>query len=323
VTKPIQLLITGGTGFIGRALLRKLLKESPIGRSISVISREPTAFINKYPGLGTSVRLIKANVTNRHSLPFTMRFDQVIHAVSDTIAQDAGAGPDIGNEIIIGTKNILELAKASGARRFLFLSSGAVYESHSFASSGVCESKFIPSESNYHRGRDIYSEAKRTAEALCLSYLEKEKFDVLIARCFSFVGCDLPLQAQFAIGNFIYDALRSREITVLGTGNALRAYLDQSDLADWLLKILELGQAGRTYNVGSDQAITTKKLALMVRAILAPDKSVTILGDSAADNLARSIYIPDISRIREELGVHIRISLPDAIRNAAYNRTSD
>jgi len=323
VIRPIELLLTGGTGFIGRALLRTLRSKTSPARNIWVISRDPKAFMNQYPTLGNSIRLIKADVTNRESLPFTMKFDQVIHAASDTITQRTGRRPDIGNQIVVGTRNILELAKTSGARRFLFLSSGAVYGSHSFTEVGVSETQFLPSALDHLRGSDTYSDSKRTAEALCRSYFEESALDVLIARCFSFVGRDLPLTAQFAIGNFIYDALRGNEITVSGSGNALRTYLDQSDLADWLLRILEFGRAGEIYNVGSDQAITTKDLALMVRALLAPNKSVRVLGDPAADNLARSIYIPNISKIREELGVRLSISLPDAIRYAAHNRTSN
>jgi len=74
----------------------------------------------------------------------------------------------------------------------------------------------------------------------------------VVARCFAFVGADLPLNVHFAIGNFIRDALTADALTVSGDGTPLRTYLDQSDLAHWLFTMLERGRSGEDYNVSSD-----------------------------------------------------------------------
>jgi dTDP-glucose 4,6-dehydratase len=96
----------------------------------------------------------------------------------------------------------------------------------------------------------------------------------------------------------------------------VRSYLDQRDLAHWLLTLLDKGQSGRAYNVGSDQAITIANLADQVSELLSPGKPVYILGKAAFSG-ARSRYVPDISRARVELGLDVTIPLGEAIRVTA------
>lgn len=85
-----------------------------------------------------------------------------------------------------------------------------------------------------HNPCTAYSQAKRAAEHLCALYREAYGLETVVARCFAFIGQDLPFNAHYAIGNFIQDALSAEQITVAGDGTPLRTYLDQSDLAHWL-----------------------------------------------------------------------------------------
>ncbi len=137
-----------------------------------------------------------------------------------------------------------------------------------------------------------------------------------MARCFAFVGADLPLNVHFAIGNFIRDALTADAITVSGDGTPLRTYLDQSDLAHWLFTLLEHGRRGQAYNVGSNELISIADLAHLVRNILAPNKPVHILGKPDA-GAARNRYVPDISKAQKELGLNATVPLSEAIRRAS------
>ena len=167
---------------------------------------------------------------------------------------------------------------------------------------------------------DAYGTAKRTAEHLCALYSHTYGLETVVARCFAFIGQDLPLNVHFAIGNFIRDALWHPEITVTGDGTALRSYLDQRDLANWLLKLLEHGRSGQSYNVGSDQAISMADLARLVRDIVARDKSIRILGMPSVD-CQRHIYVPSIEKARKELGLDIFTSLQNAIKLTAQTAT--
>lgn len=154
---------------------------------------------------------------------------------------------------------------------------------------------------------------KRIAEHLCALYAEAHPIEFVVARCFAFVGPDLPLDAHFAIGNFIRDALTADVITVRGDGSPLRSYLYQSDLAHWLLALLQYGRHGQAYNVGSDETHSIADVAYLVRNLLAPDKPVQFLGE--IDNAAtRSIYVPDIRKVQEELGLKVAVPLAEAIQ---------
>jgi len=127
------------------------------------------------------------------------------------------------------------------------------------------------------------------------------------------VGPDLPLNVHFAIGNFIRDALTADAITVSGDGTPLRTYLEQSDMAYWLLTLLEHGRPGQAYNVGSDEVVSIADLAHLVRDILAPGKYVRILGQPNPGS-ARCRYVPDIRKAHQELGLNVSIPLAEAIR---------
>jgi dTDP-glucose 4,6-dehydratase len=114
------------------------------------------------------------------------------------------------------------------------------------------------------------------------------------------------------VGNFIHDALYGTEINVGGDGTPLRSYMNQSDLAQWLLCIFDEGVAGHAYNVGSDQAISISDLAYLVRDILSPSKSV-VLKNSSSTFQGRNVYLPDISVAKNDLNLDVTISLRESI----------
>jgi dTDP-glucose 4,6-dehydratase len=159
--------------------------------------------------------------------------------------------------------------------------------------------------------------AKRQAEHLCALYYDAYGLETVVARCFAFVGEDLPLDAHFAIGNFIGDALAGRDIVIHGDGTQVRSYMDQRDLARWLSTLLFSGLPRRAYNVGSAEAVSIAELAIKV-AELAPSRKsrVRMLKKASFGQSARrNFYLPDISRAREELGLRVEIDLETAIRH--------
>lgn len=320
-----NLLITGGTGFFGRALLRHIDSVKRTNNclpfdQIMVMSRSPQSFHLKYPALANLSWLNwhKGDVLIPSTLPQNRNFHYILHAASDSTDAAAVTPLDTYRQIVEGTENMLKFASTTGVQRFLFTSSGAAYGPQ------PAEMEAIPE--NYNGMPDplisynAYGVAKRQAEHLCAQYEHQYGLETVIARCFAFVGEDLPRDAHFAIGNFIRDSIERPEIVVNGNGSPIRSYMHQSDLAHWLLTLMQYGVSGNAYNVGSDEAISIANLAYLVRDILSPKKQVHFQGNSREDNAIRIRYVPNISKAKNDLGLEVTIRLAQAIQlNARAN----
>ena len=312
-----SVLITGGTGFFGRALLRHhLVAGKSLGLTIMVLSRNPELFLQTYPEFASheSIGFIKGDIQNRNSLPWGHSFSHIIHAATDSTFGPLLTPLQRFAQILEGTMHILDLAIATGARRLLLTSSGGIYGPQPTNLEAIPEN--WQGSPPLAEKATAYSQAKRAAEHLCTLYRDAYGLETVIARCFAFVGPDMPLDVHFAIGNFIRDALSAEAITVSGDGSQLRTYLDQSDLADWLWTLMLDGHDGETYNVGSDQVISIGELAYLVRDLLAPSKTVRVLG-TPQEATGRNSYIPNISKIKTMHGVSITVPLDQSILNTA------
>jgi UDP-glucuronate decarboxylase len=315
----MKLLLTGGTGFFGRSLLRQL---ELVNRSndflpfsqITVLSRSPVSFRNEYPELANKSWLTwhAGDVLVPSSLPQDGNYHYIIHAASDSTDAAALKSLQIFRQIVDGTENMLKFATTCGNKRFLFVSSGGAYGPQPKEMVAIPETfNGMPDPLNLS---NAYGIAKRQAEHLCVQYGHQHGIQTVIARCFAFVGKDLPRDAHFAIGNFIRDAIERPEITVNGNGSPIRSFMHQSDLAHWLLTLLQQGASGNAYNVGSDEAISIADLALLVRDIVSPEKQVHVKSQLLADNVFRNRYVPDISKAKMDLGLEITVPLAEAIR---------
>lgn len=318
-----RLLVTGGTGFFGRALLRFLRDREQAGGvvpQVMVISRAPRVFLDRFPVFRDCrwLRLVEGDVRDPASLPRGERFTHLLHGAADTALGPTLSPRQQFDQIVTGTRHLLDLAAAAQVAQFVFVSSGGVYGPPPADLERIPETYRGAPEST--DPASAYGMGKRAAEHLCALYAAEERLPVVIARCFAFVGIDLPLDVHFAIGNFIRDALWREAIEVAGDGTALRSYLDQRDLARWLWALLMEAPPGSVYNVGSDEAISIAQLARLIQETLAPEKPLHIRG-RAASGSPRHRYVPDISRIRQELGVEMRIPLAESIREVgAFHR---
>ena len=312
----MQVLLTGGTGFFGKALLRHLLANVLTSdASVVVLSRNPASFLAAYPEFAdhNQISFLQGDIQQRNSLPWDQKFTHVLHAATESTIGPSLTPLQRYDQIVDGTRNILNLAVATGARRFLLTSSGAIYGPQ------PAELAAIPEDwlggPPLSEPSTAYGQAKRAAEHLCALVGEQHGLETVVARCFAFVGPDLPLNVHFAIGNFIRDALTADAITVFGDGTPLRTYLDQSDLANWLFNLLEHGRPGEAYNVGSDEVVSIAALAHLVRDILAPGKPVHILGQPDP-GAVRNRYVPDIRKAQQQLGLNVNVDLAESIRRS-------
>jgi nucleoside-diphosphate-sugar epimerase len=312
-----QLFITGGTGFFGRWILETFTHANDrlsLGASAVVLTRNPQSFALKAPHLGTrdDLKLIQGDVRD-FDFP-DGDFSHVIHAGTTSSAPVAPL--EMFETIVQGTRHVLDFAATHRTRKFLFISSGAVYGKQ------PPELTHIPE--NYHGAPDpldpnsAYGEGKRAAELLCTLMANERGFEAKIARCFAFVGPHLPLDAHFAIGNFIRDALHGKSIGVGGDGTPFRSYLYTADLAIWLWTILFQGAAGRAYNVGSSAQMTIREVAEVTSATLglANGTAVRVAKDPILGQ-AVSRYVPNVDRARTELGLESWIDLSTSLKKTS------
>jgi nucleoside-diphosphate-sugar epimerase len=323
-----NLFITGGTGFFGRWLLESFShgnRELQLGAQLVVLSRNPDAFRSKAPHLAAdaSIRFVTgdvrsftaASVSDQLGSDSPTRYGFVIHAATEASAKLNSEDPLLMMDTIVaGTRTALQFAVETGAKRFLLTSSGAVY--------GHQPSEITHIQEDYVGAPDCtdpnsaYGEAKRLAELLCACFHKQHGIDPLIVRCFAFLGPFLPLDAHFAIGNFIRDALNGGPIHVNGDGTPYRSYLYASDLAVWLWTILFGGESCRPYNVGSGHDFTVAQIADAVRSAIDPHLDIEIANRAGPDAVA-SRYVPAITRAKQEQHLEERISLSDAIKRTA------
>ena len=325
-----RIFLTGGTGFFGHWLLESLLhvdRALALAVEVTVLTRDARGFQARSPyiALHPAVYLLEGDV--RSFLFPSQAHTHLVHAATDSGGQQTGRPAyELAESILAGTQHVLRFAGATGAKRLLYTSTGAVYGRSTTLDRTPETYTGAPDPLQLSSS---YDEAKRMAEHLCIAHAHGTPLEPVIARCFSFVGPHLPLDAHFAIGNFLGAAMRGERLHIRGDGTPRRSWLYMSDLAAWLWTLLVEGQPNRAYNVGSDEGYTIAEAAELTVHTLQPQGS----GESNRLTLPIQIhgtpdptaplnsYVPAIDRARNELGLTVMVSLPEALRRtAAWHR---
>jgi dTDP-glucose 4,6-dehydratase len=324
-----NLFVTGGTGFFGRWILESFAfvnERLALGAHMTVLTRDPEAISLKapelaaYPGihfvLGDVRHLGRERILPQLPRGHSGQFPFLVHAATETVGQDDPLATF--DTIVSGTRAVLDFAVAASTARFLFTSSGAVYGPQPTDITHLPET--YSGAPDCTRPGSAYGEGKRAAELLCAGYHARHPaFQPVIARCFAFVGPYLPLDAHFAVGNFIRDALLGGPIRLNGDGTPYRSYLHAADLAIWLWTLLFRGQSLHPYNVGSHEDVTILELARMVAGCFSPPIDVQV-AKAPAPGTPPARYVPEVGLAGRELGLGCRIPLAEAIsRTIAFH----
>lgn len=311
-----RIFLSGGSGFFGCWLMELLLHASnrlDLGTQVTILTRDPSAFQIRCPHLAAhkAVTLHEGDV-----MDFTFPhgdFDMVIHAAGETsnaVALNHQNPAALFDIAVSGTRRMLEFSLARGVKRFLFTSTGGIYGDAS--AFGALTPEAALSAPDPLSPWSALTEGKRAAECLCACAGASGLLEVVIARCFSFMGPYSPLDSHFAAGNFLRQALDGTPIIVKGDGRAVRSYLYGSDLATWLWTLLCKGRPGTAYNVGSEDAVTIEALARLIAEKAGGSPEVRILGASSP-GVAPSRYVPSTARARSELGLGQSVPLEVAV----------
>lgn len=305
-----SLLVIGGSGFFGKSILdaykRGLLEPWNIDH-INVLARSASQLASTHPELiSRKVSLHDLDITRCAELPFA---DYVIHAAASTDARNyLSRSEEEKKNIQLGTSNFCMLAKKFFSNsKILYVSSGAVYGQQPEAVSHIQEDAELLEITSLEPGKRDYSAAKRDGESY-VQELGADGFNVIIARCFAFVGLYLPRELHFAIGNFIEDGFCGRPIVVKAQHRVYRSYLHADDLVFWLMTLVtQASPSCPVVNVGSDESILIGDLALTVAHQFGQKALVPELRSSSIDR-----YVPSIDKALK-MGCRVSRDLNDAI----------
>jgi dTDP-glucose 4,6-dehydratase len=309
-----RFFLTGGTGFVGTWLTESLLwanRRLSLGISAVLLTRDPEAFRRRAPHLAGDPAVTFC-VGDGPTFTYPAgAFPLVVHASTERyFPPDLEHPASVLDRDLAATRRVLELARTRAARRFLFTSSGAVYGKQPPTLWHVPEDypgAPLPTDTG-----SAYGQGKRVSEFLCGCHSQVYGFDAVIGRLFAFVGPLLPLDANYAVGNFIRDAMAGGPVQVGGDGTPYRSYLYAADLAIWLWTLLMRGESGVAYNVGSPDEISIADLARTVVRKLAPGAEIRI-ARQPVPGVPAARYVPATDHAAK-LGLRSWVSLEEGVK---------
>lgn len=297
------LLIIGGTGFVGRAILDRLNQSDLSDFKVIVLSRGTKSFSSsRWPNLDITIQHSAIENLGPDRLP--VKVDYIIHAATSTDAESRDE-TYLQKTLEQGTQKLIAMALSTRPRGVLFVSSGAVYglqrSDHEFLKEDT-----IP----VLKPDEFYGKYKKKAEEQFEALHQKSGIAVTIARLFAFSGTNLHRDSAFAIVDFLKRASRGEDIAIEGNGTATRSYMDERDLADWLLFLLLENKTYDVVNVGSDEAVSISELADEILRFFPERKKVILNRPGVPENF----YVPDISRAKKKYGLILKHSLHESLR---------
>ena len=298
-----KILITGGSGFVGSHLSKKLLHE---GNEVLCLDNFFTgAKKNIYELMDDkNFELIRHYIT----MPIELEVDQIYNLACPASPVHYQFDPvQTIRTSIMGSINMLDLAKRTKAR-ILQASTSEVYGDPSVH----------PQPESYWGNvnpigiRSCYDEGKRCAETLFFDYHRQFGVDIRVIRIFNTYGPNMHPEDGRVVSNFIMQALNSKNITIYGDGSQTRSFQYVDDLVDGMCKMMnnEEDFVGPV-NIGNPDEFTIKQLAEKVLEMIPKSGSQIVYQDLPQDDPRQRQ--PDIRLAKQKLGWKPEIKLEEGL----------
>lgn len=266
-------LLTGATGLIGSALLRRLVSE---GNRVTC----PVRNIEKAKGLFDEDLFNKVQWIETPLETYLQRIDEdidyIIHCASPTASKYFVSNPvETLSFNIVTTTAIMEYAKMHSVKGVLFLSSLESYGT-------VTEGDIVIGEDyqgyvNPLEVRSSYNIAKRTCECICHAYSQEYNVQVKIVRLTQIISSRVAQDDMRVYAQFARSAARGEDIVLHTEGTSARQYLYIDDAVEALITVLQKGRSGEAYNVANEATyISIKDMAEFVQRNFNPEHKVVI-----------------------------------------------
>lgn len=307
----MKILVTGGSGFLGSNLCKRLLEEG----------NEVTALDNLISGNESNIEKLKDNPNfkfiNKDVLKIAElegEFDRVYHMASP-------ASPNLHSKRSYmalpfetmksnteGTWAAAQFALDKGAK-FLFASTSETYG----------DPLEHPQKESYRGNvsttgiRSVYDEAKRFGETITSAFIRYKNLDGRIIRIFNTYGPNMDLEDGRAVIEFVVRAMKNEPIPIFGDGTQTRSFCYVDDLIDGIIKAMETeGTTGEIFNLGNPGEFTITDLAQVVKRVTGSTSEIKYTEALPQDDPKKRK--PDITRARQILKWEPKINLEDGLK---------
>lgn len=297
------ILVTGGSGFIGSHLCRRLLD---LGHDVLAVDNFFSSSRHNVHDLLAEPRfeLLRHDVT----FPLYVEVDQIYHLACPASPVHYQRDPvQTTKTCVLGSINMLGLAKRVGAP--ILLSS----------TSEVYGDPMVHPQSERYWGnvnpigpRSCYDEGKRCAETLFFDYHRQHAMPIKVARIFNTYGPQMQPDDGRVISSFVVQALRAEPLTIYGDGSQTRSFCYIDDLVEGLIRLMNSPtEVTGPINLGNPGEFTVLELAKKVLACTGGDSPIDHLPLPVDDPVRRR---PDITLARELLGWEPTVRLDEGLR---------
>jgi UDP-glucuronate decarboxylase len=298
----MKILVTGGTGFIGNHLCRKLLNQN---HYVICLDNNFTGSIDNIQDLLThkNFEFIRHDIIE----PLLIEVDQIYHLAcpASPKAYQYNAIKTIKTNIL-GTMNALGIAKRTKAR-ILLTSTSEVYG----------DPQISPQVEEYWGNvnpigvRSCYDEGKRVAETLMMEYYRNHQTEIRIARIFNTYGPKMDKDDGRVVSNFINQCLENKEITIYGNGSQTRSFCYVDDTVEGLIRLMNQEETIGPINIGNPYEMTIKELAEKCLIMIETQSTMVYKELPSDDPMKRQ---PDISKAKKYLDWSPIVDLEDGLK---------
>lgn len=302
----MQILLTGGAGFLGSNLAQRL---TSLGHKLTIIDDLSTGSLdNLEPLLGAgSITFIEHDIRK----PFQANVDFILNFACPASPPHYQANPVKTIETnFLGAVNMLHLARESGAK-LLQASTSEIY-------GDPLES---PQTESYWGNvnpiglRSCYDEGKRAAETLCFDFFRQYNVDTRVIRIFNTYGPGMAIGDGRVVSNFIVQALRNENITIYGDGKQTRSFCFVDDLVAGIVSLIDLkDRPSKPINLGNPNEFTMLELAQVILKVTNSNSKLVFKELPSDDPRQRK---PDITAAKNLLDWEPKIELLEGLTETA------
>jgi nucleoside-diphosphate-sugar epimerase len=314
-------LVTGGTGFIGSALVKRLVED---GYEVRVLDNDVRGAVERLKEVENKIELVKADIRKADEVREACKgVDSVIHLAYINGTEYFYKMPELVLEVgVKGMVNVIEGCMKEDVKELVLASSSEVYQTPDKIPTDETAKLSIPDVLN---PRYSYGGGKIISELLAINYGRKHFDRVLIFRPHNVYGPDMGW--EHVIPQFV---LRMRELSkndgkikfpIQGTGKETRAFVFIDDFIDGLMLVLEKGEHMNIYHIGTMDEISIKDVASEVGKYFGKDIDIVNEGEAKGGTKRRC---PDISKLKK-LGYEPKVSFVEGLKKTAkwYDENSD